>query len=106
MSLKSIFRVRRALAPACPARADEADFLGIVFTLSQCVSHHQHAPIIRSSQSKMANFSARVFQIRAIQRVGIREHRRGSCERDAVLYCVRGRLARIPLEHLFSIYEM
>ena len=47
-----------------------------------------------------------MLQVRAIECLGIQEDGHRVLERDAVLRRVGLGLPRIPLEHLFSIYEM
>ena len=47
-----------------------------------------------------------MLKVGAIERVGVEEDGDGFIERHAVFVRVGLRLARIPLEHLFSIYEM
>jgi hypothetical protein len=47
-----------------------------------------------------------MLQVRAVQGIGVEKDRHGLVERDAVFRRVGLGLARVPLEHLFSIYGM
>ena len=58
------------------------------------------------TQPQEPRLRRRVLEVWAIKRLGIQEDGHGVVERDAVFRRVGLGLPRVPLEHLFSIYEM
>jgi hypothetical protein len=90
-------RVRRPLAAARPARADDPDRFGIA-TSPERVRDHQHASTSRSTKPQESRLRRRMLQVGTIKRLGIQENRHSVVEGDAVLRRVGLGLPRVPLE--------
>ena len=106
MSEKSIFRdIRRAFPPTRAPRADETDRFGIAAS-PQGVRDHEHVPVGRPTEPPKSGFGTRVLQVWAAKGVGVEEDRHGVVERHTVFRRVGLGLPRVPLEHVFSIYEI
>ena len=106
-SEKSIARrtaVGRSFFAARPPRADDADRFAIV-CLPLRIGHDQDAVKHRASDLEKPSFFCGVPDVRAIERDGISEYRRGFIECDAMLDEICRSLLPVPLEHLFSIYR-
>ena len=101
ISEKSIPRrvtIRRPFLPARPPRTDDADR----FDMACCplrIRHYHNVAEHGRTKTKKSSFSHRVGHIWTIQCVGIREHRGGVIERDAMFGQIRRGLLRIPLKH-------
>ena len=94
-------RSRRLARRALMIRIASASplLLNVYATMSTCPRADR--PIRRKSRLRR-----RMPQVRAVERLGIEKDSHGVIERDAVLRRVALGVARIPLEHAFSIYEM
>jgi hypothetical protein len=67
-----------------------------IATSPECVGDHEHVSAGRSAKPQTSRFRRRVLQVRAVERLGIQEDRRGVIERDAVLRRVALALSRLP----------
>src|SRR5690242_4874452 len=92
-------RSRRLARRALMIRIASASLLllRVYATISTCPLAHLPSRRNRASADECR-------RSKAIERVGIQEHRQGLVERDAVFRRVGFGLSRIPLEHLLSIY--
>lgn len=104
MSEKSILRRVRCTLAARPPSDDPDRFR--IATSPECVCHHEHGSAGASTKPQKPRLRRRVLQVWTVERLGIEEDGHGVIERDAVLRRVGLGLSRVPLEHVFSIYEM